>query len=506
MSDWTELPDYPRTFASQCAPWGSSVRFVNGARAIKNGKPETLSGARAFLQRLEMELIQGRAAARDLSTLLDSVFTAHARHLDCVEWCRVRGDELDVSLRVYATRGSQRLHVSLVGPVGRYADEPLPARAAPARPRPARKPGPSAAPVLPVERLAPPAALLLLRPLTAGARPSYGDPVARDRDGSVHLAVRLPDGDAFARVDPSGAVELAPLPDRDALRRGDDRVMTRAMLPGVHASAAGVLRVDHYETSAGMQERVTLAGRSHTGRSALHSRCWTLGVHGEWFLRCIVHDRKATLLGVHLGSDRRTRVPLPDVDLRGAAVDRRPDGPVLRLLHGPAEEHRRRLHAGPKLELGPAEVHAHGIADAARPVPDGGFVVAGPRALRYLGPGRPPVDLFTLPPAFDAPDYRPWGGLDLVQLGFDADPCWQVDLDFGSDHGPRCRGALVFAADGRVRGLAHTSHDGALDLNGRRVPLADREHTVGISGAPAGDLAVLLSDGESLALAWAPPP
>ncbi|MFZ6182841.1 hypothetical protein [Nannocystis pusilla] len=31
MTDWIDLPDYPRTFASQCAPWGSVVRAAASA-------------------------------------------------------------------------------------------------------------------------------------------------------------------------------------------------------------------------------------------------------------------------------------------------------------------------------------------------------------------------------------------------------------------------------------------------------------------------------------------
>ena len=59
-----------------------------------------------------------------MASLVGRVLEANARHIDIVEWCRVKGDELDLSLRVYGTRGSQRLHLSLLGPIGRYADEP----------------------------------------------------------------------------------------------------------------------------------------------------------------------------------------------------------------------------------------------------------------------------------------------------------------------------------------------------------------------------------------------
>lgn len=509
MSDWTELPGFPRTFASQCAPWGDAVRFVNGVRSIKNGKPESLRGARAFLQRLEFDLLAGHRDGRELLALLDHVFTTHARHLDAVEWARVRGDELDLSLRVYATRGSQRLHLSLTGPVGRYADEPLPERAAPAKPRAAKKAAPSPAPAVlpPIDRLPPPAVPLHLRPLVEAAKVVYGDAIAFDRDGRVHVPVTLADGDAFACVDPTGAVTLTTLPTRDDLRAREIHAMTRAMLPGVLPGEAGVLRVDHYETTAGMQERITLAGRTHTGRRGLYDACWLLGVHGEWFLRAIVHDKKATLVGVHLASDRRTRVALPDLDLRGAAVDRGPDGPVLRLLHGDSDERRHRLRTGPKLELDPTTTTlAHALPGLVQPVPDSaGWVAAEGRTLRFIRHGRT-TDLFTLPPSFTAPDYNPWGDPLVTQLAFTDAPAWQVDLDFGSDHGPRCRGALVFTADGAVRGCTYTDTDATLECNGARVPLAEHEHIVGVAAGPAGDLAVLLADAGRPALYWAPPP
>ncbi|MFY0540695.1 hypothetical protein [Nannocystis pusilla] len=165
MTDWTDLPDYPRTFASQCAPWGSMVRLVNGVRDMKGGKPVILSSGKAFLQRLEADLIAGRLGAADVASLVSGVLQANARHIDIVEWCRVKGDELDLSLRVYGTRGGQRLHLSLLGPVGRYADQPLPEHAPVKKPRAAAKrivPTPA---LTPVTAAPPPATALVLRPV-----------------------------------------------------------------------------------------------------------------------------------------------------------------------------------------------------------------------------------------------------------------------------------------------------------------------------------------------------
>lgn len=506
MSDWTLLPGFPRTLPAECAPWGSSVRFVNGARDVKNGKSVTLSGAKAFLQRLEIDLIAGRAAAPDLPTLVDTVLTSHARHIDVVEWCRVRGDELDLQLRVYGTRGSQRLHLNVLGPIGRHADDPLPVHAKiPAKPatkKPAVAVVAPAAP--PTETLPPPAQPLLLRPITPGAGPSYGDPVAHDLDGRVHLVVRLPDGDAWARVDPSGAADITPMTRRDVLREADPGARTGAMLASLHASAAGLVRVDHYENSSGMQERVHHAGRCTTGRSFLSDGDWTLGVAHDWFLRVIVHNKKATLLGVDLAAGKRTRLALPHGDdLRGAALDHTPDGDILRLL-GRSEERRLRLHIQKSPTVDPSAIVPLPFEGAVQSLPNDGWLVASGRTLRRVRPDRSAHDLFTLPASFTAPDYAPWGPPKVAQIHF-PDPVWLAHLDFGSDHGPRCTGVLVFTAAGQVRGLALRDADDTLRINAAAVPLAEGEHPCGWTAGPTGDLAVALTLKAGLSLAWAPP-
>src|SRR5687767_12975680 len=115
---WIELPAYPRTFDSKCAPWTSCVRVVNGAPQQKDGKHVILSPAKAFLQTLEGAFIAARAKVGtplDVPTLVDEVLNAHAKHIDEVAWCRYRGEDLDLSLKVYASRGQSRLTLSLAG-------------------------------------------------------------------------------------------------------------------------------------------------------------------------------------------------------------------------------------------------------------------------------------------------------------------------------------------------------------------------------------------------------
>lgn len=461
MTDWTDLPDYPRTFASQCAPWGSMVRLVGGVQDVKGGKPVILSGGKAFLQRLEADLIAGRPGAPDVATLVSGVLAANARHIDIVEWCRVKGDELDLSLRVYGTRGSQRLHLSLLGPVGRYADQPLPEHAPVKKPRAAvRRVVPATAPATaPVAAAAPPATALVLRPVVPDARPSYGDPLARDLDGRMHLVVRLPGHDVWACVDPSGAVTVTPMTTREALRATDVGARTGTMNASLYTTAAGLVRIDHYENASGEQERVGHRDLWHAARRGLWDSDWTLGVCDDWFLRAIVHEGKATMIGVQLTTGKKTRVRLPEgLDLRGAAVDRSGGGDVLRLLHGTSE----------------------------------------------VRPDRTAVDLFTVPATFTAADYRPGNYPRVTQVGFET-PAWLVELNFMSESGPWCRGALVFTADDAVRNLALVDAAGVLQLGAASLPLGEGEHACGYAAGPTGDLAVALALQDGLSLVWSPP-
>jgi hypothetical protein len=513
-SDWTELPNFPRTFASTSAPWRTVARIVNGARVLKHGKEELLSGTRAFLQSLEGELIAARSKHPDVATLVGEVLDAHARNIDEVLWCRVRGDDLHMGLRVYAARGTQQLHLSLAGPVGRHADRPLPERAATTQPRKRAKPArPAPLPVVTPPtgpRLAPPATPLVLRPLLAGAGPSYGDPIALDRDGRLHVSLRPGNDYAYACVEPSGSVTLTPMLTREQLRETDVGAMTGALMPELHATAAGLLRIDHYENTSGMQERIELAGRWHASRRGLFSDCWVLGVHDEWFLRCIINNNKATLVGVHLGGGKRVRVDLPaGLALRGAAIDRGPDGLLLRALDGPNDERRFRLQTAPKLAIEPVASVTHGLPLFVQPVPNtGGWVVAaaqGGRCELRLVTGDGAHTLFRLPPGFTAAGYAPWGLPRVTQVGFGDAASWQVALDFGADGAPRCTGALVFTAAGAVLGCAYVDAESSLRIGGIGVSLAESEHVCGIAGGPAGDLAAVLRMREGLSVVWSPP-
>ena len=507
MADWTALPGFPRTFASSCAPWGSSVRFVHGAREMKAGKSVTISGTKAFLQRLEIDLISGRAATPDIATLINNVLDGHARHIDSVEWCRVRGDEVDLCLRVYAARGAQRLHLSLLGPIGRYADQPLPVHTLEKPAKRAKPTPPPPSPPQPArESVPPPSSPLLLRPITAGARPSYSDPIARDLDGRLHVTVRLPDRDAYACIEPTGAVTLTPLVTRDVLRETDNGAMTGAMNASVYTTAAGLVRIDHYESTNISQERVGHAGRWVSGRRGLWSADWTLGVFGEWFVRVIINNNKPVLLGVHLATGKRSRINLPPGDdfLRGAAVDRTDHADLLRLLHADCEL-RLHLRAGKTLEVEPTTSVPHTLAGALHPVPNtGGWLVAAGRSLRFIRPDLPPVTLFTLPTSFTG-DYAPWGAPKATQVGFTAPRSWLAEIDFGADDHPRCRGVVVFTEHGDVRNLAVTSPDGALHIGPTTIPLGDGEHPLGHIAGPTGDLAVLLALTDGLSLIWSPP-
>jgi hypothetical protein len=241
---------------------------------------------------------------------------------------------------------------------------------------------------------------LLLRPIAAGARPSYSDPIARDLDGRLHVTVRLPDRDAYACVEPTGAVTLTPLLTRDVLRETDNAAMTGAMNASVYTTAAGLVRIDHYESSNISQERVGHAGRWVSGRRGLWSADWTLGMFGDWFCRVIINNDKPILLGVNLATRKRTRIALPPGDdhVRGAAVDRTDHGDLLRLLHG-ACELRLHLRAGKTLEVEPTFSVPHTLAGAMHPVPNtGGWLVAADRTLQFIRPDLPPSPCSRSPP------------------------------------------------------------------------------------------------------------
>lgn len=492
--------------------------MVNGERETKLGKPVMLSGAKAFVQRLEEAFIAGYRTTKDVQALVDQVIAANEKNLDVVEWCRVREEALDLSLRVYASRGSTRLHLSLVGPVGRYADRPLPERAsAPVVRARAKKPAASASPVAPavaVERVAPPAEAIVLRPIAAGAQPNYGDAIAFDVDGRLFVSLRIPDAGDYhvACVEPSGAVTLTRLPTRDALRAEDPGAMTGGLMPEVHATGRGLVRIEHYDHASGMKERVGLAGQWHASRRGLWSACWVLGVRGEWFLRFIVNDKKGVLLGVNLANGKRVRVALPEGLVRGAALD----GEVLRVL-GDGEERRYPIDTGSKLglDLAGVTVVPCALVGAVQPVPNSGgaWVVMAERELRLVtaeGHGR---GLFSLPAGFTGEGYAPWGSPMVTEIvGAEPGACsWLVAVDFDRDDGPRCRGVLVFTLDGAVHNCAYTDPAGVLRIGGETLPLGDGEHVCGyaagppVAGRPSGELAAVLHMTDGLALVWAPP-
>ncbi len=427
-----------------------------------------------------------------------------------------------MGLRVYASRGVARVHMALNGPIGRYADQPLPERAvtkpaAKKRTKVAAAVGASEATVSvePVVGFGPPQRELLLRPLVPGAGPTYGEVIARDVDGRMLVLLRPPEQDAWLAVDPTGAVTLTPLVSREELRVEDPNAMTRAMNASVVATAAGVLRLDHYENStSGEQERVGFAGRWHAGRRGLFSACWVLGVRGQWLLRCITNGKKSTLVGVHLVTGQRSRVALPEgLELRGAGLMPQGDGQVLRVLHGMTEERRYPLRIGKKLELEVAAgtVLMHGLEGMTQVVPNSGMWVTtsdeGGCGLSLVREDRSRVRLFELPRSFTGPGYAPWGWPLVSEIaGAQAsDACWQVAIDFGMEDGPRCTGALTLARDGRVCASAFVDADETLRIGDTTLALGEQGRVLGYAGGPAGDLAALLLLADGVGLLWAPP-
>ena len=375
-TDWIELPGFPRSFASQCAPWTSSVRFVNGVREMKGGKSVTLSGAKAFVQGLEMALIEGRRKQADVAALVDAVLEAHARHIDVVEWCRVRDQELDMGLRVYASRGVARVHMALNGPIGRYVDLPLPERA-------------------------------------------VTKPAAKKR---AKVAAGVSVSEATVSVEP--VVGFGP-PQRELLLR-----------------------------------------------------------------------------------------PLPEgLEVRGAGLMPQGGGQVLRVLHGMTEERRYPLRIGKKLELEVAAgtVLMHGLEGMAQVVPNSRMWVVtsdeGGCGLTLVREDRSRVPLFELPRSFTGPGYAPWGWPLVSEIaGAQAsDACWQVAIDFGTEDGPRCTGALTLARDGRVCASAFVDADETLRIGDTTLALGEQGRVLGYAGGPAGDLAALLLLADGVGLLWAPP-
>jgi hypothetical protein len=514
MGDWTELPGFPRTYPSFCAYGTSSVRLVDGQRQVKGDKTVTLSGAKAFAQRLESEIIAGHRTNKDVPALLGAVLDAWAKHIDVVEWCRVKGDEVDLSLRIYASRGSTRLHLSVLGPVGKFADRPLPARVATAAPRsPSKKKSPAPSPPA-VEKRAPPASTIVLQPIAPGAEPDYGNVLAMGPEGLLHAAIRLPAAVTssyhYALVDPGGSVRVTPLASRADLRKEDPGAMTGCLMPSVHATEVGIVRVESYDTAAGDAERVGLApgGPFHAARRTPHYNDFVLGVRGGWFLRCLSGDGAPVLLGVHLGSGKRCKVVLPEKPRTlGVALDRGDHVDVLRVLHDDGAERRYPLRAGSALEVDlTAEVVSHGLSGSVQPLPGGGFTVAdnpGERCRIRLVRGGESTEIFSFPAA----GHRPWGFPRATEIqGERGRARFLVDVDFGDAERPRCRGVVVVTGEGGVLATALVDPEGKLRIGDQTLAMGNGEHVVAYAAGPAGDLAALIHLQAGLTLVWCPPP
>lgn len=522
MSDWIELPGYPRTFNPQGAPWTGAVRVVHGVVELSGNRPVMLRPDRAFLQKIEAELIEAYKQNKDVAAVVEATLLANERHIDQVEWCRVLDDDLDLSIRVYASRGAFRLYLALSGPVGRHANDTPPERkkTAPSRPKKAAAPARKASPApAPAPALASPSAPLHLRPIAPEAGACHGDVLAFDDAGRLHAALRLP-GDAdyhYATIEPTGRVTLSPLPTRDALRATDVGAMTAALMPGLVETSGGLVKIEHYSTARGEHERITIErgaeGQAHVSRRGLFDASWALGVWENWFLRLISLDGGCSLVAVDLASNKRTKTALPALGrVWGAEVERSSDGGLLRIVSG-AEEHRLALRVGKSvtLDVDAVETRPHGQPGVVVPVAGSGWLVAeasgGQCGLWLARPDGQRDELFRLPGTFDASlKYRPWDipAARLVSRPGEP-PLWLATFGFGPDEvqGPMCRGAVLLDASGAVRARSWSEADGTLQING--ASLAGVSMQLGYAARPTGDLAALVSWDSDLSVLWYPP-
>jgi hypothetical protein len=520
MTDWIALPDFPLKFDSQCAPWTSATRIVQGAFEMKDGRHVLLKPTQAFLQSIESQLIDGYVSNPNVVELVAKILAANARHLDSVEWCRVRGNDLDLAVRVYAARGIHRLYLSLRGPVGRYADVELPEFVPPSVPAKSHiKKTDFAAMSLTasVARLDPPRDALVLRPLVSEARPNYGSSIAFASDGRLCVAVRTPDVEAIVSVAPTGEVAFAHLATRDELRATDVSTMTGAYLPSLYTTAAGLVRTEHYKNTTGEQERVGFEDRWHVNPRGLFERDWPLGVAAGNFLRCIVKKNKTFLLAVELATGKRKLLPLGGIQVANGAVletdtTRGPgESTILRATDPNGLESRFRITHGKKMTLEPlAGQCAHGLQGAVLPVPHSdGFIVVGSydghHGLWFVKADGARHPIFALPADLMAHGYAPSGLQSVTQIEFGTFPRWLVEIELGSDHGPHVRGAVVFDSDGVVLGRSYVNASSVLILGDVSLKLEHGEYVSGWAAGPSGDLAALLDLADGASLVWVPP-
>jgi hypothetical protein len=332
-------------------------------------------------------------------------------------------------------------------------------------------------------------------------------------EGLLHVAIRLPgavnSSDHYVEVDPGGSVKVSSLPSRADLRKEDPGAMTGCLMAAVHATEVGLLRIEGYDTAAGDVERVGLApgGPFHAALRTPHDRDFVLGVRGGWLLRCLSSDDRLVLLGVRLESGKRRKVILPDKPrVLGVALDRGEHLDILRVVHNDGAERRYPLRAGSTLEVDlVAEVVKHGLTGAVQPLPGGGFTVAdnpGERCRLRLVRAGASTELFTFP----AVGYRPWGFPTATEIRGGGRARWLVDVDFGDDESPRCRGVVVATDEGGVLATALVDPEGTLRIGDQSLAIGKGEHVVAYAAGPAGDLAALINLQAGLTLVWCPPP
>ncbi len=507
MSEWREIAGYPKTFPARMAYVDGAARIVRGEFEMKGNRPVTLPPAKALIQRIETHIIEKYGGGSNLESALVDVFAAYAQHIDVVEWCRVRDDELDVSLRVFAGRGSQRVHLDLRGPVGAYADAPLPEHGKPKRKsRATAAPAPApAAQAAPAPSATAPAEFLIVCPLMHDAKSTGSDGLARDLDGSMCAVVKKVNREFIVRVDTHGKVTTTPLPSVAELRAFDPTVMSDARLAGVYTTPIGVVFSEHY-SRAGSQDhkRIGVRGTWHAHRAINASMEIWLGVHGSYALWCLVAKGKSSVFGVDLESGKTSRVSLPEaLEAQAAVVDGGGDALLLRVLDGEANEYRFKLGLGKTLTAAPVSTEPLPNGDSVQPLPNGGWLAARGLSLSVVRTDRTEAHVLACPAADGAV------GLFLrsaSQLASD-EPTWFVTFTLENARGLFAgEAALVFRGDGALVNAAYHEPGGRLRVGASTVALGrDDGYPSSFAAGPAGDLALLHRVEGELGLLWAPP-
>ncbi|RYE94282.1 MAG: hypothetical protein EOO75_02360, partial [Myxococcales bacterium] len=326
-TDWVELAGYPRVCRGRGAYVRTRARYVNGVTESRGGRPVMITGGRALSQAIELEILEHAARRGGAIAAIEAGLAVYATHLESIEYVRQRGTEVDLACRAVGVRGAVRVYLDLGGPIGRFADQPLPdpPRIATKKKAPAGAgEGEPEAPAVLVPRppapLPGPAAPLVLAPLLAGASPVYGnDALQLDPWNRLWIALRLADTASdyhYLVLGPDGAqVALLPLATRDELlAQMGGRALGGALLPGLAGTPRGVWRFEHYQAGTTLTERAGPAdsiGPFSTGAELKAYRLTHLGVAGGDLLRWRQLGAERSLELTPLAGGKRRRVKLP---------------------------------------------------------------------------------------------------------------------------------------------------------------------------------------------------